>query len=283
MRDFSPLSTRLLRASAIASIVGAFCTLAPAPARAHFILKQPEALSSQDFLGSPQKLAPCGDEGGGTLTNVITGFAPGETIAITIDETIFHPGHYRIALAVNDPSELPAEPIVTPANTPCGSAPIMDPPVFPVLADGVLVHSSPFNGPQTVMVTLPSDVTCTKCTLQIIEFMSNHGLNNPGGCYYHHCANIAISGGEQPDGGAGTGGGSSTTSAAGTGGASATTSAGAGGWSATTGAGGDATGGDGSSADGCSCSTTGSTSSSYAGLAGVMALAALGLRRQKRR
>lgn len=280
MRDSSSLSTRLVRASAIASIVGAFCTLAPAPARAHFILKQPEALSSQDFLGSPQKLAPCGDEGGGTLTGIITGFAPGETIAITIDETIFHPGHYRVALAVNDPSELPAEPVVTPGNTPCGSAPIMDPPVFPVLADGLLVHSSPFNGPQTVMVTLPSDITCTKCTLQIIEFMSNHGLNNPGGCYYHHCANIAISGGEQPDGGAGTGGGGTTT-AAGTGGGSAAT--GTGGGSSSAGTGGDATGGDGSSAEGCSCSSAGGAGASYAGLAGGMALAALGLRRRKRR
>jgi hypothetical protein len=43
-----------------------------------------------------------------------------------------------------------------------------------------------------VHVTLPSNVTCEKCTLQVIEFMSDHPLNNPGGCFYHHCADIAI-------------------------------------------------------------------------------------------
>jgi hypothetical protein len=46
-------------------------------------------------------------------------------------------------------------------------------------------------------------MTCTKCTLQVIEFMSNHGLNNPGGCFYHHCADISI----QPAGGGGASGG----------------------------------------------------------------------------
>ena len=118
---------------------------------------------------------------------------------ITIDEKIFHPGHYRIALAANDPSELPAEPVVTAGSTPCGSVPVQSPPVYPVLADGVFDHSSPFSAPQSVKVTLPPGVTCTKCTLQVIEFMSNHPLNNPGGCFYHHCADISI--------GAGAGGG----------------------------------------------------------------------------
>ncbi len=270
MRDLSPPSTRALRASVIAVITAALCSLLPAGADAHFILKKPEAVGTQDFLGNPQKLAPCGDEGGNSPTGVVTTFAPGETIAITIDETIYHPGHYRIALAVNDPGELPAEPIVTPGNTPCGSAPIMDPPEYPVLADGLLVHSSPFSGPQTVMVTLPSNVTCTKCTLQVLEFMSDHVLNNPGGCYYHHCANIAISGGEMPDGGAGGGAGSTT--AAGTGGASATTGSG--------GAGGDATGDDSGVAEGCGCSVPGGETPSFAGVFSLLALAALRRRRR---
>jgi hypothetical protein len=41
-------------------------------------------------------------------------------------------------------------------------------------------------------VTLPPNVTCSHCTLQVIEFMSDHGLNNPGGCFYHHCADISV-------------------------------------------------------------------------------------------
>jgi hypothetical protein len=41
-----------------------------------------------------------------------------------------------LALSLNDRSELPAEPVVTPGASPCGSVPIQDPPAFPVLAEG---------------------------------------------------------------------------------------------------------------------------------------------------
>ena len=161
-------------------------------ASAHFILQAPSSWMSQDSTGSPQKMGPCGDEGGGTPTNAITPYRPGDVVTITIQEVVFHPGHYRVALSVNSRSELPAEPAVTAASTPCGTAAVESPAVFPVLADGVLTHTSAFSGPQSIQVTLPSDVTCTKCTLQVIEFMSNHPLNNPGGCFYHHCADISI-------------------------------------------------------------------------------------------
>lgn len=169
-----------------------FAFLVPGSADAHFVLDEPASWRTQDALGNPQKLGPCGDDGTAAPTGDITAFQTGQTITITIHETIFHPGHYRVALAVNDRSELPAEPPVTAGSTPCGSVPIMDPPVFPVLADGALLHTAPFSGPQSFDVTLPAGVTCTHCTLQIIEFMSNHGLNVPGGCFYHHCADISI-------------------------------------------------------------------------------------------
>ena len=167
------------------------------PSDAHFKLQSPPSWMSQDVGGSPQKLGPCGDEDDGTdaatPTGIVTAYQVGDTVTVTITELIFHPGHYRISLAVNDRSELDAEPAVTPGNGyPCGSAAIEDPPVFPVLADNVFPHTAPFTGPQTTTVKLPSNVTCTHCTLQIIEFMSDHGLNKPGGCFYHHCADLAI-------------------------------------------------------------------------------------------
>lgn len=149
-------------------------------------------------IGNPQKAPPCGDDGTAVMTNIVTPYQAGDTVTITIDETVFHPGHYRIALAVDDISELPDPPPVTPADTPCGSAPIQQPPVFPVLADGVFEHTEPFTEPQSIDVTIPDDVSCTNCTLQVIQFMSNHGLNNPGGCYYHHCAALAVD--EEPAG-----------------------------------------------------------------------------------
>ncbi len=168
--------------------------LLPATATAHFILDSPPASAEQSALGDPQKAPPCGDDGSAVATNIVTTYQPGETFTLTIDERIFHPGHYRIAIAVDDINQLPEPPPVTPGATPCGSAPIDANPAFPVLADGVFEHTQPFNEPQTIQITLPDDLSCTACTLQVIQFMSDHALNVPGGCYYHHCATIAVEG-----------------------------------------------------------------------------------------
>jgi hypothetical protein len=165
------------------------------PARAHFMLVAPESWKSQDELGDPQKIGPCGEEVGGTPTGAVTAFRPGQTIEVTIDEKIFHPGHYRVALAIDDRSELPPPPAVMAVNgDPCGSAAMEDPPTSPVLADNVLPHTQPFDEPQTFTVTLPADVTCTRCTLQVIEYMSQH----PRPCFYHHCADLSIQGDPMP-------------------------------------------------------------------------------------
>lgn len=169
-----------------------FASSAPATtAAAHFLLLSPDSAYEQGFLGDPQKAPPCGDVAGTRATGKVSSFAPGQTISIKVDETIYHPGHYRVALAKTR-AELPPEPAVTAGSTPCGSAAIDPNPTFPVLVDGALVHDTPFPGEQTIEVTLPTDVTCDNCVLQVIEFMSEHGLNNPGGCYYHHCATIAL-------------------------------------------------------------------------------------------
>jgi MYXO-CTERM domain-containing protein len=166
--------------------------LGAGPARAHFVLQSPAAAYEQSAYGDPQKAPPCGDDGSAVASGEVSVYKAGDVVTITIDETIFHPGHYRVALAMNDPAELPPEPPVTPNNTPCGTAPIADPPAFPVLADGIFLHTDPFDGPQSFDVVLPNDIACDDCTLQVIQFMSNHGLNDPGGCYYHHCANLVI-------------------------------------------------------------------------------------------
>lgn len=172
-----------------ALLVGVACVFSPASVQAHFILVTPDSWMSQDSYGLPEKLGPCGDEGGGTPTGSVTAFQPGQTIAVTIDEVIFHPGHYRVALAVNDRGELPAEPDVMPsAGDPCGSAAIQDHPMLPILADNVLPHTQPFAAPQAFTFTLPTGITCTRCTLQVLEFMSNHGAP----CFYHHCADLSI-------------------------------------------------------------------------------------------
>jgi len=246
-------------------------------AAAHFSLESPPSATEQDGQGNPQKAPPCGDNGASVPTNVITTYQAGQKITVTIDEKIFHPGHYRIALALNDQSELPAEPPVTAGNTACGSTTIMDPPVFPVLADGVFAHTAAFSGPQTIEITLPDDVTCDHCTLQVIEFMSQHGLNNPGGCFYHHCAEIAIQAEPVMTTATVTTGSTDATTSS-----SATTSGGTGG-APGTGGGNTTEDGDGSSDDGCGCTVAGqSGGTSMAALAAVAGLALFAGRRRRR-
>jgi MYXO-CTERM domain-containing protein len=180
----------------VALAVATTGVLIPVAARAHFVLQAPPSWAAQDSVGSPQKSAPCGQADPGQAASpsgTVKAYAPGDTVTITINETIPHPGHYRVVLSTTGQSGLPADPPVTAVGTdPCGSTVIQSPPVFPVLADGMLAHTGAFSGPQTFTVTLPTDVTCANCTLQVEEFMSSHGLNNPGGCFYHHCANISI-------------------------------------------------------------------------------------------
>ena len=189
---------------------------------AHFILQAPTNWVVQDTLGLPEKLGPCGDEYGDAAvpSGVVTAYKVGDTITITVNEVIFHPGHYRIAIGNPGPGNLPAEPAVTVGATPCGSAAIESPAVFPVLADNVFPHTTAFSAPQTTTVQLPSGFSCNECTLQVIEFMSDHPLNNPGGCFYHHCANISVgatdAGTTPPSDAAVTGDGSSGDGSSGT-------------------------------------------------------------------
>ncbi len=192
--DVPMLRRSLVRALPLAASV-AVLVIAP-KSEAHFQLVTPASWMSQDAVGAPEKLGPCGDEddtnGAATPSGIVTAYQVGDTITVTIDEKIFHPGHYRIALSTTSRSQLPPEPLVEAGATPCGTVPIEDPPVFPVLADNVFPHTTAFTSPQTTTVTLPSNVTCTKCTLQVIEFMSDHPLNPQGGCFYHHCADISV-------------------------------------------------------------------------------------------
>src|SRR5579872_6291436 len=82
---------------------------------AHFRLLEPASwIQESEELGDPQWSAPCG----GTLTNpgkptgAITKIEGGEKLRIRIREMAFHPGFYRVALAVNSRSELPPDPEV---------------------------------------------------------------------------------------------------------------------------------------------------------------------------
>jgi hypothetical protein len=67
----------------------------------------------------------------------------------------------------------------------------MNPAAAPVLADGLFVHTAKVDAPWETDVTLPN-ITCKRCTLQVVQFMAEHGVNNPGNFTYHHCAELQI-------------------------------------------------------------------------------------------
>ena len=164
-------------------------------AHAHFnLIAPPPADSATDGgKGAP----PCGPT---MPSNVVTKVQGGHPLAISITEYVFHPGYYRFALSINARSELPADPAVMVKNGQSVSATIESPAVFPVLADGMFQHTTSmpmFTG----TIPLPN-ITCAKCTLQVIEFMAEHGLNVGGGYFYHHCADLQITADPSlPDGG----------------------------------------------------------------------------------
>ena len=185
--------------NSISLAIGAAILLAPGAAFSHFFLLEPGNYLVQNEVGDPQKLAPCGGTSAnpGTPSNIVGEYRGGEMMHIKIKETVFHPGHYRAALAVNSRSELPPDPITTTRESPRGplsvSAKVDPNSKPPVLADGLFVHTerpAPGSFHETDL-RLPN-INCEKCTLQIIMWMGEHALNSDGEYSYHHCAELKI-------------------------------------------------------------------------------------------
>jgi len=185
-------SARVLFALATAA-----ATAAPAVVQAHFKLLEPATWIVENERGDPQKAAPCGAVPDVKASDAVTKVTGGSKLHLKVLETIYHPGHYRVALAVNSRSELPVDPITVEKMTERGPqsvwAAIQSPPQLPVIADGLFQHYTRPASPQTweTDIQLPN-ITCAKCTLQVIQFMADHGYNQPGGYSYHHCADLQI-------------------------------------------------------------------------------------------
>jgi hypothetical protein len=174
-------------------------------AGAHFKLLEPASWIEEDRLGDPQKAGPCGGvtatatapANPGKPTTTVTRVQGGQKLHIKVQETVFHPGYYRVALAVNGRDELPKDPEVITKQSDRGawsvSGKIVYPPTPPVLADGLFQHTTRVAGTGELEADIEiPNITCAKCTLQIIQFMADHGLNRDGDYSYHHCAELNI-------------------------------------------------------------------------------------------
>jgi hypothetical protein len=176
---------------------GAIMLAMPAMGSAHFILQQPASWLTENQLGDPQKMGPCGGttSNPGMPTGAITPVTGGDMLHIKVKETVYHPGHYRVALAVLDRAELPADPADVVKDGPRGPVSVsatVDPnPKPPVLVDGLWDHHVRPTQEWETDVKLPN-INCEHCSLQVIQFMEEHGINPDGRFSYHHCADLKI-------------------------------------------------------------------------------------------
>src|SRR4051812_35661382 len=140
-------STRLTAAAA------ALAACVPAVMHAPFKLVEPASWIMEDDRGDPQKGFPCGGSNTdyGKPSYIVGQATGGSKLHIKVQETIYHPGHYRVALAVNSPAELPVDPKATTMESDRGprsvSAEIQNPVQMPVLADGLFVHAAKMDAP----------------------------------------------------------------------------------------------------------------------------------------
>ena len=135
------------RSARLLFVVAGLTMAVQAATSAHFKLMEPASWLVENDRGDPQKAGPCGGSNTdwGKPSYIVSKAVGGQKLHLKIQETIYHPGHYRVALAVNSPTELPADPQVTTKDSDRGpqsvSAAIQNPVQIPVLADGLFVHA----------------------------------------------------------------------------------------------------------------------------------------------
>lgn len=182
-----------------------------ATASAHIHLTYPK--SRTDLPTGDQKEQHCGNPLYVRADNPTrtTTFAPGSTITVTWDETIDHPGYFRIALQ-------PDGEIFPIPDVPEGGG-------FPTenrtgqideATGAIIIADAIPDGRVNMPIQLP-DIECTNCTLQFIQMMTDKppyttDLNSDD--IYFNCADISLVAGAtnpdpmEPDQGSGGGSGS---------------------------------------------------------------------------
>jgi MYXO-CTERM domain-containing protein len=166
--------------------VAAFATTllaGPALAAAHIQLINPVPRSLE------QKAQHCGPLNSTRGANV-TVLEPGAMLEVRWNETINHPGHYRISLDI-DGQDFTIPP--TANGTTMGMPNV----VMDLIADR---STTPGNNAYSQMIQLPN-MTCENCTLQVIQLMTDkppYTTDALSDDIYFQCADIAL---RRPGGG----------------------------------------------------------------------------------
>ncbi|HTE56303.1 MAG TPA: SCE4755 family polysaccharide monooxygenase-like protein [Kofleriaceae bacterium] len=166
-------------ASTVPGLAAGLLVLAASPAaRAHVQIAVPLQRHAE------MKAGPCGLAGGERSDNVCE-FQPGSVITVEWDETVEHPGHFRVSFD-DDGVDGFADPTDYDDFYTAPSVLVDDIPDRDVDADG--------NRRYSLEVTLP-DVECDNCTLQLIQVMSDKMPWGPEGGkdLYYQCADLVLS------------------------------------------------------------------------------------------
>lgn len=150
---------------------------APAIASAHIQLIYPPPRTLE------LKRGPCGAVGSTRGTNVLV-LEPGAQIEVRWNETINHPGHYRISF------DLDGQDFVVPP-TATGSTEGMPNVIMDLIPDRA---TTPPDNAYAQVITLP-DMTCETCTLQVIQLMTDkppYTTDAQSDDIYYQCADIAL-------------------------------------------------------------------------------------------
>jgi hypothetical protein len=168
-------------------LAGVYVAAAGSEAAAHMKLMFPADRIVTNGRGDPQKgTANCVN---GTRSNMRTVLKSGSTIMVEWIETVTHPGHFRIAF--DDDGE-------DAFKDPTNGIDIMNPPVMPVLADGLFQNGHMTGRRLMHPLTLPN-IVCKTCTIQVLQIMTDNE-----DVIYRHCADIELTmDGGPADGGAG--------------------------------------------------------------------------------
>jgi BIM1-like copper acquisition factor len=166
-------------AGTLAAIGAALAAAAPRPAAAHIQLTFPPQRTEA------QKKGPCGD-GTSARSAAVTEFRPGQTIVVEWDETVEHPGHFRISFDDDgdDDFAIPAS-----YDESCSNG--------KVLVD-LIPDRDVSNGDRHYRqeVTLPN-YECVNCTLQVIQIMTDkppYTADALGNDIYYQCSDITLRG-----------------------------------------------------------------------------------------
>ncbi len=132
-----------------------------------------------------QKTGPCGAADGGEPGSNIYVYEPGETLSISWNEFINHPGHYRLSF-----DEQGSDSFVDPATADERYS------NETVLLDGIedLSGVSEYEA----SITLP-DTECDVCTIQLIQLMTDKAPYGDGNDLYYHCIDVRLVEGGGPD------------------------------------------------------------------------------------